>query len=66
MGIWSETGRSILTKNTSSAGIEMSRGSSQKKAAETNSEKWEKKVQDLQGKIKAKKAFFEDQNKRQL
>ena len=25
-------------------------------------EKWEKKVQDLQGKIKAKKAFIEDQN----
>ena len=28
-----------------------------KKAAEADSEKWEKKVQDLQGKMKAKKAF---------
>ena len=37
-------------------------GSSQKKAAEANTEKWEKKVQDLQGKIKAKKAFIEEQN----
>ena len=35
---------------------------SQKKAAEANTEKWEKKVQDLQGKIKAKKAFLEEQN----
>ena len=33
-----------------------------KKAAEANTEKWEKKVQDLQGKIKAKKAFIEEQN----
>ena len=37
-------------------------GSSQKKADEANTEKWEKKVQDLQGKIKAKKGFIEDQN----
>ena len=37
-------------------------GSSQKKAAEANTEKWEKKVQDLQGKIKAKKEFIEEQN----
>ena len=27
-----------------------------------NAEKWEKKVQDLQGKVKAKKAFIEEQN----
>ena len=33
-----------------------------KKADEANTEKWEKKVQDLQGKIKAKKGFIEDQN----
>ena len=33
-----------------------------KKVAEANTEKWEKKVQDLQGKIKAKKAFIEEQN----
>ena len=33
-----------------------------KKAAEANTEKWEKKVQDLQGKIKAKKGFIEEQN----
>ena len=33
-----------------------------KKAAEANAEKWEKKVQDLQGKIKANKAFIEEQN----
>ena len=33
-----------------------------KKAAEANTEKWEKKVQDLQGEIKAKKAFIEEQN----
>jgi len=33
-----------------------------KKADEGNTEKWEKKVQDLQGKIKAKKGFIEDQN----
>jgi len=32
-----------------------------KKAAEANTEKWEKKVQDLQGKIKAKKEFIEEQ-----
>ena len=40
-------------------------GSSQKKADEANTEKWEKKVQDLQGKIKAKKGFIEDQNQLQ-
>ena len=33
-----------------------------KKAAEGNTEKLEKKVQDLQGKVKAKKAFIEEQN----
>ena len=33
-----------------------------KKAAEANTEKWEKKVQDLQGKIKGKKGFIEEQN----
>ena len=33
-----------------------------KKAAEANTEKWEKKVQGLQGKFKAKKAFIEEQN----
>ena len=33
-----------------------------KKADEANTEKWEKKVQDLQGKIKAKKGFIEEQN----
>ena len=37
-------------------------GSSEKKAAEANTEKWEKKVQGLQGKFKAKKAFIEEQN----
>ena len=36
-----------------------------KKADEANTEKWEKKVQDLQGKIKAKKGFIEDQNQLQ-
>ena len=30
-----------------------------KKAAEANTEKWEKNVQDLQGKIKDKKEFVE-------
>ena len=34
----------------------------EKKVAKTNTEKWEKKVQDIQGKIKAKKAFIEEQN----
>ena len=34
----------------------------EKKAAEGNTEKLEKKVQDLQGKVKAKKAFIEEQN----
>ena len=33
-----------------------------KKADEANTEKWEKKLQDLQGKIKAKKGFIEEQN----
>ena len=33
-----------------------------KKAAEANTEKGEKKVQDMQGKIKAKKAFIGEQN----
>ena len=33
-----------------------------KEADEANTEKWEKKVQDLQGKIKAKKGFIEEQN----
>ena len=33
-----------------------------KKVAEANTEKWEKKVQDLQGKMKAKKEFVEEQN----
>ena len=33
-----------------------------KKAAEANTEKWEKKVQGLQGKFKAKRAFIEEQN----
>ena len=37
-------------------------GNSQKKADEANTEKWEKKLQDLQGKIKAKKGFIEEQN----
>ena len=37
-------------------------GSSQKKADKANTEKWEKKVQDLQGKIKAKRGFIEEQN----
>ena len=36
--------------------------SREKKAAEGNTEKLEKKVQDLQGKVKAKKAFIEEQN----
>ena len=33
-----------------------------KEADEANTEKWEKKVQDLQGKIKAMKGFIEEQN----
>ena len=33
-----------------------------KEADEANTEKWEKKVQDLQAKIKAKKGFIEEQN----
>ena len=33
-----------------------------KKADEANTEKWEKKLQDLRGKIKAKKGFIEEQN----
>ena len=37
-------------------------GSSQKKTDEANTEKWEKKLQDLRGKIKAKKGFIEEQN----
>ena len=37
-------------------------GSSQKKAEEANTEKWEKKVQNLKGKIQAKKGFIEEQN----
>ena len=37
-------------------------GNSQKKADEANTEKWEKKLQDLRGKIKAKKGFIEEQN----
>ena len=37
-------------------------GSSQKKAEEANTEKWEKKVQNLKGKIQDKKGFIEEQN----
>ena len=33
-----------------------------KKADEANTEKWEKKVQNLKGKIQAKKGFIEEQN----
>ena len=34
----------------------------EKKADEANTEKWEKKVQNLKGKIQAKKGFIEEQN----